>query len=58
MCWTTATAFGAIALVRDVGRTATVRAISPLTLLGVPREDFLEAVTGSPRQPAHGHDDR
>ena len=41
--------FGAIALVRDVGRTATVRAISPLTLLGVPREDFLEAVTGSPR---------
>ena len=41
--------FGAIALLRDVGRTATVRAISPVTLLGVPREDFLEAVTGSPR---------
>ncbi len=41
--------FGEIGLLRDVPRTATVRSISVLTLLGMPRDDFLEAVTGTPR---------
>ena len=48
--------FGEIALLRDVPRTASVRAIEPTAMLAIHRDPFLEALTGQPRSRAMAGD--
>lgn len=48
-------AFGEIALLRDVPRTATVTARTPVDLLVITRDEFLAAVTGYPESAAAAH---
>ena len=44
--------FGEIALLHDIPRTATVRALEPTELVTIERDPFLEAMTGQPRSHA------
>ncbi len=48
--------FGEIALLRDVPRTATVRARVPVRALAITKDDFLVAVTGHPATHAIAND--
>ncbi len=50
--------FGEIALIRDIPRTATVRATARTLLLAVERQRFLETVTGHVRSHRAGGGDR
>ncbi len=47
--------FGEIALLRNIPRTATVRAVDEVHLYGLKREIFLEAVTGSSKSHELAH---